>query len=342
MAAYTTIDDPEAYFQAKTWSGDGTAIGSGGQVITLDGDTNMQPDMVYIKRRNGTSAGQIHDAVRGATKFLPMDGSTDAEETSAETLTTFSSDGFTVGDHNGVNNSASTYIAWCWKESATSGFDIVTYTGNTTSGQTYSHSLSAVPHVMWVRCRNNADNMMVYHHEVAASSPETYWSQLNTTAASSTSGGTGIWNDTAPTSSVFTLGNSGTVNENYNYVAYLWSEKQGFSKFGSYTGNGDNDGVFVYTGFSPAWVLIKKSGASGTSWVMFDNKRNTYNERSIILQANDTGAEETSTNRIDFCSNGFKLRGTWTVINADSARYMYMAFADAPFVNSNGVPVTAI
>ena len=336
--AYTTIDNPELYFQTVIWTGNGTAIGSGGLAVTFDGDEDMAPNLVWIKGRSTTYSHQIYDPNRGATKRIFSDITT-AEETDTEALTAFGSDGFTLGSNAGVNTSSGTHVAWCWNESADAGFDIVTYTGNTTSGQTYSHSLSVTPNLMMVRCRNNADNFMVYHHKTA-SDPETDYVQLNTNAAIGDSAG--IWNDTAPTSSVFTLGNSGTVNENYNYVAYLWSEKQGFSKFGSYTGNGDNDGVFVYTGFSPAWVLIKKSGASGTSWVMFDNKRNTYNERSIILQANDTGAEETSTNRIDFCSNGFKLRGTWTVINADSARYMYMAFADAPFVNSNGVPVTAI
>tara|TARA_X000001388_G_scaffold33177_1_gene23337 strand:+ start:156 stop:1184 length:1029 start_codon:yes stop_codon:yes gene_type:complete len=341
MAAYTTINNPELYFQVKIWSGDGTAIGSGGQAITLDGDENMQPDMVYLKRRDHTNAGQIHDAVRGATKFMPMDGSTDAEETNTETLTAFNSDGFTVGNHNGVNNASGTYVAWCWKESADAGFDIVSYTGNNTN-RTISHSLSAVPHWMAFMERTEAGNRVVYHHK-NTSAPETDLLLWNTTAA--TADDDSAWNDTAPTSSVFTLGDGDGGGDNNNntitYVGYLWSEKQGYSKFGSYVGNGNNDGTSVNVGFAPAFVMIKKFNASGTSWVIFDNKRNTFNERSRIIQTNDTGAEESSANRIDFNSNGFKLRGTWTVINASGASYVYMAFAESPFVNSNGVPNNA-
>ena len=218
-------------------------------------------------------------------------------------------------------------------------FNTVLYTGNGTDDTDISHNLSAVPHLMIQKGRTDAYSWITYHHK-NTDAPETDHLTIESTAATADSAYE--WNDTSPTSSVWTVGSgSGSNQDTKLYVAYLWSEKQGFSKFGSYTGNGDNDGVFVYTGFSPAWVLIKKSGASGTSWVMFDNKRNTYNERSIILQANDTGAEETSTNRIDFCSNGFKLRGTWTVINNSGDTYIYMAFEDAPFVISNGVPSTA-
>ena len=342
MAAYTTIDNPELYFQVKIWNGDGTAIGSGGQAITLDGSENMQPDMVYIKRRNHTNAGQIHDAVRGATKFMPMDGSTDAEETNTETLTAFNSDGFTVGNHNGVNNASGTYVAWCWKESADAGFDIVSYTGNNTV-RTISHSLSAVPHWMAFMERTEAGNRVVYHHK-NTSAPETDLLLWNTTAA--TADDLSAWNDTAPTSSVFTLGDGDGGGDNNNntitYVAYLWSEKQGYSKFGSYVGNGNANGPFVHTGFRPAMVMIKKSSASGSGWMIFDTKRNPGNDGATLrIDAQQTVAESTDHILDHSLSNGFKIRDSDATLNTSGATFIYMAFAEAPFVNSNGVPCNA-
>ena len=331
--AYTTIDNPELYFQVKAYAGTGSS-----NAQTFDGDEDMQPDLVWIKNRDQALNWMMFDAVRGTTKYF-YSNLTEAEGTNdpATILTAFGSDGFTVGANNNVNQSSNDIVAICWKESATAGFDIVGYTGNETA-RTQAHSLSAVPHVMIVKNRETTDDWNVYHHK-NTSAPETDYLNLHDDGA--TSDYHEFWNDTVPTSGVFSLGASTGVNDDLGMIAYLWSEKQGFSKFGSYTGNGNNDGTYVHTGFAPAFVLIKKSSASGTSWVIFDNKRNTFNERSRILQTNDNGAEETSTNRIDFTSNGFKLRGTWTVINNSGDTYIYMAFAEAPFVNSNGVPCNA-
>tara|TARA_R100001594_G_scaffold11601_1_gene26064 strand:- start:34 stop:1035 length:1002 start_codon:yes stop_codon:yes gene_type:complete len=331
--AYTTIDNPELYFQVRAYTGTGSS-----HAVTLDGSEDMQPDFIWGKRRNSSAAHELYDSVRGTTKYL-VTSSTAAEDTNVNGISAFSSDGFTVAGNSSINATSAPIVAWCWKETATAGFDIVTYTGNSTSGRTEAHSLSAVPHMMIVKIRNDTNNWLVYHHEVAASSPETYWSQLNTTAASGTSGGTGIWNDTAPTSSVFTLGNSGTVNEGYNYVAYLWTGKQGYSKFGSYNGNGETDGIFVYTGFRPAMVLLK-STTSTNGWEMRDNKRPGYNLSTGTLAPNSSDAESTGEG-IDILSNGFKCRASGNGQNGSGNRYMYMAFAEAPFVNSNGVPCNA-
>ena len=172
MAAYTTIDDPEAYFQTKAYTGDGTAIGSGGLAITLDGDTNMQPDLVWIKERNATDNHRLTDAVRGVTKEIYSDDES-AAGTDSEGLTAFNSDGFTIGNSGGYNTNTNTYVAWCWKESATAGFDIVSYTGNG-SARTISHSLSAVPKMIIVKNIVEAGGVswQVYHGENTAA-PET-------------------------------------------------------------------------------------------------------------------------------------------------------------------------
>jgi len=340
MAVYTTIDNPELYFQVKAYSGNGTAIGSGGQAITLDGSENMQPDMVYVKRRDHTNAGQIHDAVRGATKFLPMDGSTDAQETNSETLTAFNSDGFTVGSHNGVNNASGTYVAWCWKESATAGFDILTFEGNSTDDTDISHNLSAIPHWMVVCNFDAAKDRCVYHHK-NTSAPETDLLVWNTNAA--TTDTNDRWSDEAPTSSVFTVGDSSQLNASGNTsIAYLWSEKQGFSKFGSYTGNGNDNGVYVHLGFRPSWFMCKRTDSANT-WNIMDNKRDPHNEVTLHLSADDPHADETSTSDsdFDFCANGIKIREGNNGCNGSGATYIYIAFAEAPFVNSKGVPANA-
>ena len=332
MAAYTTIDNPELYFQAKLYTGTGSE-----QAITLDGDENMQPNWVWVKCRSHTENHVIHDSVRGATKVLHSD-TTDGEYTVAQGLKSFGSDGFTVGTSNFMNQSSRTFVAWTWKESTTAGFDIVTYTGNQTA-RTISHSLSAVPHWMVVKNRGSTYSWQVYHHK-NTSAPETEIMYLNQNAATSDSNVE--WNDTAPTSSVFTVGTDVGVNQSsQSHIAYLWSEKQGFSKFGSYTGNGNADGAFIYTGFRPAFLIIKKSSAT-EDWGLIDNKRDPNNDgASSQLFPNGSNVEDSSNDRADLLSNGFKLvtsSGQW---NASGATYIYMAFAEAPFVNSNGVPGNA-
>ena len=333
MAAYTTIDNPELYFQADLYTGNG----SNGNAKTFDGDEDMQPNVVWIKSRSAAENQHIFDSIRGANKRL-LTNTTGTEFDDSSNLQSFDSNGFTLGTADGINKNNATFVAWCWKESATAGFDILTFEGNSTDDTDISHNLSAVPH--WIICRNfdAAKDWCVYHHK-NTSAPETDLLVLNTNAATTDSNDK--WSDEAPTSSVFTVGDSSQLNASGNTsIAYLWSEKQGFSKFGSYIGNGNNDGPFVYTGFRPAWVMCKGT-ASNREWVMHDNKRDAENVVDGTLYANTNDAEGTGTARMDFLSNGFKLREDGNNWNASGETYVYMAFAEAPFVNSNGVPGNA-
>jgi hypothetical protein len=332
MAAYTTIDDPSAFFQTKLYTGNGTAIGSGGNAQTFDSDTDMQPDLVWIIQRNSADNHIWTDSVRGATKYVNSDR-TNAEATNTESLTAFNSDGFTLGNHAAVNASSDTFVAWCWKESAVAGMDIVLYTGNGTDDTDISHSLSAVPHVMIMKKRSTTGNWEVYHHR-NTSAPETDYLNLDLDGATGDSAG--YWSDEAPTSSVFTLGNGATNTNAVTYVSYLFSEKQGYSKFGSYSGNADADGTFVYLGFKPGFLMIKKTNGS-EEWYVWDTKREGFNGRNDRMQASAEVAEYAEDN-IDLLSNGFKCKANSSRFNGSGGTYIYMAFAEAPLVNSKGVP----
>ena len=333
MAAYTTIDDPSAYFKVSLHTGNNT----NDHAITFDDtDTTMQPDLVWIKSRDNTEEHMLTDSVRPINNYLSSDNA-GAEDVDSDNMQSLDSNGFTMGVRGSHNANTIKYVAWCWKESATSGFDIVSYTGNDTA-RTISHSLSAVPHFIFATNRTGANNE-IYHHK-NTSAPETDHLYLNTTAATADSNTR--WNDTAPTSSVFSLGTSGNVNGGSQAcIAYLWSEKQGFSKFGSYTGNGNADGTFVYTGFKPAFTIIKDSGNSA-DWVMHSKGMNDSNPMLQSLEANGTASQYTTAGKnIDYLSNGFKCRGTDTAVNGSGRNFVYIAFAEAPFVNSNGVPCNA-
>ena len=328
--AYTAIDNPELYFQVKLYTGDGST-----QSITLDGDEDMQPDMVWIKNRGGADGHNLFDAVRGATKRLRPNDETD-ENIGADTLTSFDSDGFSLGADttgDGVNISGYTPVAWCWEESATSGTDIVTFTG-TGGTQNISHSLSAVPEMIICKSRSAAGAWYTYHAGVA-SDAETDYLKLNANEA--VADGVTVWNDTAPTTSVFTVGSA--FDNTTTYVAYAFAPKQGYSKFGSYTGNGSTtSGIFIHTGFKPAFYMSKRTDSTD-DWNLHDNKRPAYNPANIFLEPNTQDTEGTRT--IDFLSNGIKHYTSNAGYNASGATYIYMAFAEAPFVNSNGVPNNA-
>ena len=345
--SYTNgLDNPELYFQAVLWTGNG----SNPRTITFGGDENMQPDLLWYKCRSHAVPHILLDSVRGAgnDKELQPDDTTAEGGTSADAdgyISAFTSDGFTLtigssGDHY-TNEGSRTFVAWGWKESATAGFDIVSYAGNATA-RTISHSLSAVPHVMIMKNRSATLSWRVYHHKNTAA-PETDHLILDTTAA--TADDDSMWNDTAPTSSVFSLKTSTSVNgSSADYIAYLWTEKQGFSKFGSYTGNNKADGPFIWTGFRPAFIMMKSTSTGGSatySWSIFDNKRSSYNIQRSQLEANTGDAEDTGeTADVDILSNGFKPRYSPNDTNGNNT-YIYMAFAEAPFVNSNGVPCNA-
>ena len=341
--AYTTIDDPTKYFQVKKYTGNGTAIGSGGLAVTLDSDTNLQPDLVWSKNKDDATGHRWTDSARGVTKQFFCNNE-NGEATDSEGLTAFNSDGFTVGNDDGWNTSGEDVRAWCWKEDATAGFDMVTYTGNG-SARTISHSLSAVPNWMVVKCRSEDSKPWAIYHSKNTSAPATDFLSLNNTNA--TADTSAYWNDTTPTSSVFTVGTTNDVNkDSQTYIAYLWRQKQGFSKFGKYIGNNNADGPFVYCGFKPAFVLLKNTGAS-QNWFIYDNKDfgiNTVvdatNNRPLF--ANEpTASSSVGMYKFLFLSNGFKIVESGAQTNGDGNSFVYMAFAEAPFTNSNGVPSNA-
>jgi len=327
--AYTTVDNPELYFQVKTYTGTGSS-----QSITFDGSENMSPNWVWMKCRDATKDHMLFDTVRGVQKSL-RSNSNNVEDTGTNFLSSFDSDGFTAGGNGKTNGGSSTYVAWNWKETATAGFDIVSYTGNG-SARTISHSLSAIPKMIIIKNRDDTDSWRVYHASTG-NGGSLMLNLTNAFASDST-----MWNNTSPTSSVFSLGDHDNVNGNgHKFIAYCFAEKQGYSKFGSYTGNGNADGVFIYTGFKPAFVLFKRT-SSTSNWSLFDNKRNTFNITDSYVQADTSAAEqEYSDIYVDFLSNGIKQRGTNISLNSSGDSFIYMCFAENPFVTSSGIPACA-
>ena len=333
--AFTTIDNPELYFQVKTYTGNGGTL-----AITLDGSEDMSPNFVWIKERNLTSSHALTDTVRGNTKKIKTDDS-DAEETNTNLITSFDSDGFTLGDNGNANQSSSqTYVAWCWVESATAGFDIVSYTGNSSDGTTtqdISHSLSAVPHWILVKNRADATNFAVYH-KGNTSSPETEIIYLNVTNA--TADDNAFWGDTVPTSSVFrTRGGGNWYNTGNNIIAYCFYSVPGFSKYGSYIGNGSSNGVYVHLGFRPAMMIIKRI-SNTEDWWIHDYKRNPYNPVDNNLYPNGTNSTATE-EAVDHYADGFKLRTSNQNWNSNDETYVYWAWADQPGITTYGSSPTA-
>jgi hypothetical protein len=346
--AYTTINKSTDYFNTKLYTGNG-----GTQAITGVGH---QPDLVWVKDRSNAYDHGLFDAVRGVTKDL-RSNTTMAESANANSLTAFGTDGFTVGSHAIINGNNNNYASWNWKANGagsantdgsinstvsvntTAGFSIVKFIGNETSGDTVGHGLGSVPAMIIVKkiSSGSSQNWRVYHKGTDASAPQDYDLKLNLTNAKDNDNT--VWNDTAPTSSVFTLGNSSSINASgATMIAYCFAEKTGYSKFGTYTGNGNADGTFVYTGFKPAFVMIKRTDTTG-SWYMLDNKRNTFNVVTKYLKANENTADST-VDFLDFTSNGFKMISTGADVNTNGASHIYMAFGQS-LVGSNNVPCTA-
>jgi len=326
------IVDPSAHFQTTLYTGNGST-----QSITNTGNSNLQPDLVWIKNRSATDSHVLTDSVRGATKIISSDATT-AESTDADTVTAFASDGFALGADDKVNTSSENYVAWQWKESATAGFDIVTDTG-TGSAHTISHSLGVTPELIMRKDRTaTADpGWVVWHKDLGGAN---YYLNLHDSGARDTS--VNYWNNTLPTSSVFSVGASNGTNQNTKtFVTYLFASVPGFSSIGTYEGNGNADGSFIYTGFSPAFLLVKNIDAA-ESWNLRDNKRDPFNVTKEILVPNTNAAEATSGGGqyADLLSNGFKLRGTDPGVNS-SATFIYMAFAENPFGGDGIAPATA-
>jgi len=340
--AYTTINKPSDYFNTKLYTGTGAT-----QSITGVG---FQPDMNWCKLRTTAYNHVIVDAVRGVTKVI-RPNLNNTEDTYTNAITSFDSDGFTLGaDTNGEHNrNGDNIVSWNWKANGagvsntdgditstvsantTSGFSIVSYTG-TGSQATVGHGLGATPKWIVVKRLQNAEDWAVYH---ASNGAGTYQS-LNTTEGKQTNSNRF---NVAPTSSVFTVNTHESVNFAENYIAYCFAEKTGYSKFGSYIGNGNADGTFIYTGFKPAFIMVKRTDST-SNWQINDNKRDVDNVQNTPLMANLSNAESTDTSW-DSLSNGFKMRQDYGSKNASGGTYIYMAFAEAPLVGSNNVPATA-
>ena len=326
--AYTTIDDPEAYFQVRAYAGNGTDDTG----ITLDGDTALSPNFVIIKDRTEGNWFDVFDTVRGATKRV-YTNTTNAEETQAASLQSFDADGFTLGTNVDVNKDGNNYVAWCWKESATAGFDIISYTGDG-SDRDLSHSLSASPEFIIIKQRSGTQDWSTQSTALGLAN----YVILNGNNASAGTSGALV---DAVSSSTISVDDNAYVNENTStYIGYLWRSVQGFSAMGSYTGNGNADGTFVYTGFRPVYVMRKVATGGTGSWCPYDSAREPANVMDQELFLEDTAAEGSFT-QMDILSNGFKMRTTSSAGNGSGQTYIYMAFAEAPFVNSNGVPCNA-
>jgi hypothetical protein len=356
------IDKPSDYFNTKLYTGTGSELAVTG--------VGFQPDWIWFKQRDATRSNALVDSVRGRSKVVFSD-LTNAEETSAAStndLVSFDSDGFTVGitsASGSFNTSSGSHVAWNWKAgtsftndaSATgigtidstgsfnndSGFSIVSYTGNATDNASVKHGLNTAPKMVIIKDLSDTSVWGVWHQSLTNGG---YRLTLNTNAAQTDdSAFIGGGDRAIPTSSVFFLGSGGGGNGANANIAYCFAPKQGYSKFGSYTGNNNANGPFVYTGFKPAFIMMKSTSTGGDnaySWSMFDNKRSSYNIKRAMLKANLSDAEYTSGSNadVDILSNGFKMRSSPNETNGANT-YIYMAFAENPFVSSTGVPATA-
>ena len=350
--AYTTIDNPELYFQAKLWTGnDGT------QSITLDGSENMAPDFVWIKARNSAINHSLFDSVRGATKELNSNANT-AEETETDMLTAFGTDGFTLGSAGGVNNSSRNYTSWNWKmgtsfsndASATgvgsidssgsintiAGQSIISWTGSG-SGATIAHGIAIQPQIVFVKNRSDTASWSVYTVD-GGGGKGLFLNEGNGYDSDSS-----YFNNGTASVTTFPVGTANIANgSSDNMIAYCFGNVKGYSKIGAYVGNGSTNGVYVHCGFKPSFLLTKCTSAS-RNWQIRDNKINSFNVTESFLEANGTVAEQTDSgfSSVDLLSNGFKSRGVGGDTNVSGADYIFMAFAESPFVNSNGVPNNA-
>jgi len=352
--AYSDIKDPSAYFQALTYTGNGTTTNN----VTNTGNSNLQPDWVWIKQRSATQDHVFTDSnrdgeVASGTNLVLTSNTSEAEASSTGFGINYATNGINFdAAWAKVNASGQTYVAWQWKvnggttssntdgtitstvqANTDAGFNIVTYTGNG-SNSNFAHGMGEQPDMVIVKNRDSAANWCVWHKDLTSS----YYLQLDTTSSQQT----GPWDGLDPNSGVVFVYSGGLVNASgSDYVAYIFKGKQGYSKFGKYFGSGGTGitAPFIYTGFKPAFILHKCS-TSGRAWYLYDTKRLGYNGGNGYLQAQDTDAES-SNSVLDITSNGFKLRTTSTQMNQSGATFIYMAFAENPFVTSTGIPTTA-
>ena len=359
--AYTTIDDPSEYFITTLYTGDGNDDRS----ITNSANAgDFKPDWLWIKQREQTRGHAIQDSNRGATKYLGSHN-TSAENTNANGVQAFETDGFQLGTDTDVNQNTGSYVAWQWKANGgtatatisesgsnpaasvqanpTAGFSIITYTGTGSEG-TIAHGLGATPNYVIVKNRDAGEGWIIDSSIISGNANGTF--HFNTDAEY-TDGSNQFGTHSSTNITIKTAGNINTDGQ--KYVAYVFAQKQGYSKVGKYVGNGVGtfgpfaDGTFVYTGFKPAWVLIKRING-GNGWTIFDNKRDPHNIVGNQITVNSAGVEDADASHHaerDYLSNGFKLKGNGNDVNANGGIYSYIAFAENPFVSSKGVPTTA-
>ena len=349
--AYTTIDDGSAHFQTATYTGNASTI-----TITNSGNSDLQPDWVWLKARDITQPHTIRDSTRGTNKFLYI---STADEGTNTYLTSFNSDGFSMNaTDNEVNGNSNTYVAWQWKAgggsrttftesgnnpgggrqvNTTAGYSIIDYVGTGGNG-TIAHGLGAIPKLVFVKNRDGGTNDSWFTHwtGLLGDNKVLYWNSTDSAATNASA-----FNSTAPTSTNITVGtNSATNTDGDNYIMYAFTDIKGYSDFGTYEGNGDASGPFIYTGFKPAFIMLK-SVDSAQVWSIRDSGREPTNPAKLAIYANETGVESDHTNNsVDLLSNGFKLRNPYSE-NQNNETFTYMAFAEHPFVSSKGVPVTA-
>ena len=355
--AYSTIPKGNLYMNTLLYTGNGSTNNVTGVGFT--------PDWVWFKSRNNADDHNWFDKPRGVTKLIESN-TTSQETTQSNGLTAFNSDGYTLESFNAGNRNGGSFVAWNWKANGqgssntdgsinttytsantTAGFSMITYTGNGSSGATVGHGLGSVPQMFITKRLNAAASGIVSQHQIIpGGNPwDDNYIVLNDpdarSGALSTTGGNG------PTSSVIYLGNDNAVNGNGStYMTYAFAGKKGYSKFSSYVGNGNAEGTFTYTGFTPSWIMVKCSSNGSRSWSIFDNKRSPFNISQNTLLADTTGVEITNGNNgsLDILSNGFKMRNTDAGTNGSGLTYIYMAFASNPFVATSGsdaIPVTA-
>jgi hypothetical protein len=336
----STIVKGNTVMDATTYTGTGATL----SVVNTAG---FKPDFVWAKGRSAVSDHLVYDSVRGATLAL-LPNLTDAEVTLTTGLTSFNSNGFTLGSNANNNTNGVTYVGWQWQAgqgttssntsgsitstvsvNATAGFSVVTYTGNATNGATVGHGLGVTPSMIIGKIRSTTGSWYVWQTAMGDNVMS-----LNTTAAQIPSTGNGVYNTASFSSTVFALGSGTSMNASGGtFVSYCWTPIAGYSAFGSYTGNGSADGPFVYTGFRPRWVMIKRTDTTN-QWFIYDTARDTYNVMPDVLEPNLSNAEGTTSAPIDCLSNGFKLRGSAVEGNASGGTYIYMAFAENPFKNA--------
>jgi hypothetical protein len=341
--AYTTIDDPTIYFNTVLYTGNASSR-------TISG-IGFQPDWTWSKNRGNDDNHYVFDSVRGATKHIIPDNNT--AEGTISGITSWNSDGYVLGNNAGINANGVTAVSWNWKAggsassnsngsitssvsaSTDAGFSIVSWTGNGSTA-TIGHGLGSAPKVVIIKSRDGSASWFLGHQSLG-------WTKYMTLENSNAINDDVIWNDTDPTSNVFSVGSySSTNGSGVKFIGYCFAEKKGYSKIGgSYVGNGNNDGAFIYTGFRPAWIMLKNT-SNAQNWYIYDNKRTPTNFANYHFYADLHNAEAGgSTLGIDILSNGWKIKTSNDGWNGSGENYIYMAFAESPFVNSNGIPNNA-